>query len=256
MAGDNQCSDQTRWEPSRLLAEIAGYDALESIWGHVPSDPLPGTGGTGSRGRPWGKPMRSLGGGGAIPPSIASKYEIHDWRNAVHVLSGAHPAEWGDVLAVLDGFVLKKSEVIIGGGRKSKISDSLDSAFYARGWEEKEFKTTFHVDDEERSSRTHKIDCYKNLVGLELEWNSKDQTFVRDLNNFRVLFELQVLDAGVIVTRCDELQQIFDSLGIGGKYGASTTHMAKLLPRLSSGGGGGCPVLVFGIRATLFDPNQ
>ncbi|HLH74893.1 MAG TPA: BglII/BstYI family type II restriction endonuclease [Chloroflexota bacterium] len=200
--------------------------------------------------------MRSLGGGGAIPPSIASKYEIHDWRNAVHVLSGAHPAEWGDVLAVLDGFVLKKSEVIIGGGRKSKISDSLDSAFYARGWEEKEFKTTFHVDDEERSSRTHKIDCYKNLVGLELEWNSKDQTFVRDLNNFRVLFELQVLDAGVIVTRCDELQQIFDSLGIGGKYGASTTHMAKLLPRLSSGGGGGCPVLVFGIRATLFDPNQ
>lgn len=224
-------------------------------WDIVPFDALPEKEGSASRRRRWGTPMRSLGGGGAIPPSIAAKYEIHDWRNAVHVLSGAHPAEWRDILDVLDAFVLKRSEVVVGGGRKSKISDSLDSGFYKRGWEEKEFKTTFHVDDEERSSRTHKIDCYKNLVGLELEWNSKDQTFVRDLNNFRVLFELQVLDAGVIVTRCDELQQIFDSLGIGGKYGASTTHMGKLLPRLSSGGGGGCPVLVFGIRAALYNPN-
>lgn len=211
--------------------------------------------GSGEPNRRWSDPMRSLGGGGSIPPSIAAKYEIHDWRNAVHVVSGGHPGEWRDILDVLDGFVLKKSDVIERGGRKSKISDSLDSAFYARGWEEKEFKTTFLVDDEERHSRTHKIDCYKNLVGLEVEWNSKDQTFVRDLNNFRVLFDLQVLEAGIILTRCDELQQTFDSLGIGGKYGASTTHMGKLLPRLSSGGGGGCPVLVFGIRAALFDPS-
>ena len=30
-------------------------------------------------------------------------------------------------------------------------------------------------------------------------------------------------------------------------YGMSTTHMSKLLPRIEGGGGGGCPVLVFGI---------
>jgi len=31
------------------------------------------------------------------------------------------------------------------------------------------------------------------------------------------------------------------------KYGASTTQMGKLLPRLEAGRNGGCPILVFGI---------
>jgi hypothetical protein len=56
----------------------------------------------------------------------------------------------------------------------------------------------------------------------------------------------------VIITRCDELQEIFDSLGKGKSYGPSTTHMGRLLPRLNGGGGGGCPVVVFGIRKALY----
>lgn len=112
------------------------------------------------------------------------------------------------------------------------------------------------VDQDVRDSSTHKIDCFKNRIGLEIEWNSKDQTFVRDLNNFRILFDLQILDVGIIVTRADELQRIFDSLGIGSKYGASTTHVGKLLPRLFANGGGGCPVLVFAITPQLYDPNS
>ena len=41
----------------------------------------------------------------------------------------------------------------------------------------------------------------------------------------------------------------YKSLGkkVADKYGASTTHMDKLMPRLEGGGGGGCPILVFGI---------
>jgi CRISPR-associated protein Csd2 len=31
------------------------------------------------------------------------------------------------------------------------------------------------------------------------------------------------------------------------KYGASTTQIGKLLPRLEAGRNGGCPILVFGI---------
>lgn|GEM_PF-4809139 len=71
------------------------------------------------------------------------------------------------------------------------------------------------------------------------------------MNNFRLLFELRALSVGVIVTRCDELQAVFNQLGRGKSYGNSTTHMSKLLPRLNGGGGGGCPIIVFGIRRKL-----
>lgn len=200
--------------------------------------------------------MREVPTGGSVPDHILDLYEIYDWRNAVHVLSGAHPKEWQDVLQILGSFRLRKSHIIAGGKGKSEISKTIDSAFYARGWREHEFRTTFAVDGKERSSRTHKIDCLSGLVGLEIEWNSKDQTFVRDLNNFRVLFDLQVLDVGIIVTRTDDLQKLFNFLGVGSKYGASTTHIGKLLPRLASGGGGGCPVLVFGLTQKLYDPSS
>jgi Restriction endonuclease BglII len=74
----------------------------------------------------------------------------------------------------------------------------------------------------------------------------------RELNNFRLSFDLRAIDAGVIITRCSELQLIFNQLGRGPSFGNSTTHMAKLLPRLDGGSGGGCPVVVFGIRQTCY----
>jgi hypothetical protein len=89
-------------------------------------------------------------------------------------------------------------------------------------------------------------------VGLEIEWNNKDPFFDRDLNNFRLLHSIAVLSVGVIVTRCDELQEIVKSLGRGTSFGMATTHMSKLLPKLEGGGAGGCPVLVFGISKKLY----
>jgi hypothetical protein len=92
-------------------------------------------------------------------------------------------------------------------------------------------------------SPTHKVDCYKNRIALEIEWNNKDPFFDRDLNNFRLLFDLRAISIGIIVTRCDELQIIFDKLGRGKSFGASTTHLSKLLPRIEGGSGSGCPIL-------------
>ena len=31
--------------------------------------------------------------------------------------------------------------------------------------------------------------------------------------------------------------------------------MSKLLPKIEGGGGGGCPILVFGMKETLYDEN-
>jgi hypothetical protein len=102
-------------------------------------------------------------------------------------------------------------------------------------------------------SPTHDVDCYKNRVALEVEWNNKDPFYDRDLNNFRLLFDLRAISVGIIFTRCDRLQSIFNSLGRGSSYGASTTHMSKLLPRIEGGGGAGCPLLVIGISGKVYD---
>jgi len=101
-------------------------------------------------------------------------------------------------------------------------------------------------------SPTHKIDCFKNRVAFEIEWNNKDPFFDRDLNNFRLLFDLRAISIGVMITRCDELQEIFKDLGRGSSYGASTTHIGKLLPRIEGGSGAGCPLLIFGISKKLY----
>jgi hypothetical protein len=187
-----------------------------------------------------------------VPADIEERYEVHEWRNGLAILTAAHPEEWEDILRVLRGFKLLRSDILSPGGRKSRIADKLDGEFLTLGWIEKGFDTRIVVDNIEHAAPTHKVDCYKNRVALEVEWNNKDPFYDRDLNNFRLLFDLRAIDAGVIITRCTELQMIFDDLGRGPSYGSSTTHMAKLRPLLDGGSGGGCPVVVFGIRRAAY----
>jgi Restriction endonuclease BglII len=187
-----------------------------------------------------------------LPEFVRSHYEVHEWKHACAILKQDFSLEWCDVCEVLASFRLKRSWISVGGGSKSEVSKSIDSALYERGWAEKQFDTEILVDGKRSESPTHKIDCFKNRVALEIEWNNKDPFFDRDLNNFRLLFELRAVSVGIIVTRSDVLQNKFKDLGRGASYGASTTHMAKLLPRLNGGGGGGCPVLVFGISDKLY----
>lgn len=186
------------------------------------------------------------------------RFEIHEWRHASAVLITDFPKQWSDIRDVLTRFKLLKSQVCVGGGSKSKMAGWIDSELTAsKGWIEREFKTAIRIDKEEIQSPTHKVDCFKNRVGLEIEWNNKDPFFDRDLNNFRLLFDLRALAVGVIVTRSDDLQPLFKELarkGLKSKtaFGESTTHMGKLRPRLEGGAGGGCPVLAIGITASLF----
>ncbi|MFQ5490822.1 MAG: BglII/BstYI family type II restriction endonuclease, partial [Phycisphaerae bacterium] len=118
------------------------------------------------------------------------------------------------------------------------------------------------VDDKEIRHATHKVDYIKNRVAFDLEWNSKDQTFDRDLNTFRAFFDYDRISVGVLVTRSNDLDPWFESLGtfvdstgktrkVKAKFGASTTHLGKLLPRLSAGRNGGCPILALGITRAL-----
>ena len=94
----------------------------------------------------------------------------------------------------------------------------------------------------------HNIDFLKNKVAFDLEWNSKDQTFDRDLLAMRTYFDCGLVDVGVIVTRSATLNDVFRREGIMSKYGASTTWMGKLTYRLDSRRNGGCPILAIGIK--------
>ena len=187
-----------------------------------------------------------------VPKAIRKKYEIHEWRNALAILTAAHSQEWNEIIEVLGKFKLLRSDVSVPGGRKSPVANKLDGHFYRLAWIEKAFDTSIKVDQEVFETPTHKVDCFKNRVALEVEWNNKDPFYDRDLNNFRLLFDLRAIDVGVIITRCDELQDVFDGLGKGKSYGSSTTHMSRLLPRIEGGGGGGCPIAVFGIRREAY----
>ena len=210
-----------------------------------------------------------------FPQSIQDDYEILEYRNGISILKHAYPNEWRDLIDLLDSFVLKQSEILTPGGRKSSIADKLDGFLYDRGWNETEFDVDIRLrefafvreTDHRGRSRinqnlknditlevpTHKIDCFKNKVAIEVEWNNKDPFFDRDLNNFRLLFDLDAIAVGVIITRSSELQSIFNDLGKGDSYGASTTHMGKLESKLFGKGSGGCPVIAIGITASVYD---
>ena len=145
---------------------------------------------------------------------------MREWRNAAGVLMTACPDEWQDIVEVLRSFRLLRSEILTAGGGLSPISQQVNAAFGARGWREEKFETRIVVGDTEYASPTHAVDCFKGRVAVELEWNNKDPFFDRDLNNFRLLFDLRAIDVGVILTRATELQGVFDRLGKGSSYGA------------------------------------
>jgi hypothetical protein len=189
-------------------------------------------------------------------PALHEKFEIYEWRNATAVMEGDHPSEFTDLKDVLEKFVLTKSAILTAGGGKSPIALGVNGSFSRKGWSERSFDTKIVVDGNVRATPTHKVDYFKNGVAIEMEWNNKDPFYDRDLNNFRLLHDLRVIDVGVIITRCTELQQLFNELGKGASYGASTTHMNKLIPRLEGRGAAGCPVIAIGIRRKAYDENK
>ena len=186
-----------------------------------------------------------------LPDFIQSNYEVREWKHACAILHSDYNEEWNDIIDVLTSFRLLRSHMTAPGGRKSPISQAIDTEFYRRGWVERDFKTQIVVDNEALETPTHKVDCVKNNVAVEIEWSNKDPFFDRDLNNFRLLFDLRAISVGVIITKSDELRDIMENLDIWKKYGTSTTWMNKLLPRIEGGGGGGCPILVFGITKNI-----
>lgn len=187
-----------------------------------------------------------------LPKEVAEKFYSYERNHALAILKEDFPEEYVEIMTVLTNFTLTKADILTPGGRKSPISAKLDGSFYDLNWKEKKFDVNISIDNQDYHTPTHKIDCFKNRIGLEIEWNNKDPFFDRDLNNFRFLHEVDALSLGVIITRSEELQSIFKSLKKGDSFGNSTTHFGKLKPRIDGRGAGGCPILVFAIKPECY----
>jgi len=184
-----------------------------------------------------------------IPEDIRALYEVYDYHHAAAILKSEFPSECSALFAALRKFRITTEDIKKAGGNESDIPKKI-SSLLRPNWKEEKLEATLVVGGKPRKSDTHKVDYVRGRVAFDLEWNSKDQTFDRDLYAFRTFFEFDNISVAVLLTRSTkDLNEVFRRLGkkIMAKYGASTTHVDKLLPRLEAGRAGGCPVLVFGI---------
>ena len=194
-----------------------------------------------------------------FPESIQAKYELHNFNHAAEILSQSYQSEFSEILDALENLCLSIDDILVGGGSESNIPKKLSVLLRPKAWQEVKITGDLLVKLHYRNPAGqkdlvindfidgHNIDYVKGEVALDMEWNSKDQTFDRDLYAFRSFYECGVIACGVIITRSAELNPVFDRLGIKQKYGASTTWMGKLLPRIHTRRHGGCPLLVVGI---------
>jgi Restriction endonuclease BglII len=171
------------------------------------------------------------------------------------ILREAFPERYRDLLAVLSEFRIDIDELTRGGGGRASQTIRFDSLLHQRGWGKRNIRIAKLIHDRMiHSTRGHEIDMFAPGsanedypgVAVELEWNNKDPFFDRDLINFAALHREGALAVGIIVTRGPTLQNYIGP--VIKKYGTSTTHWDKIIPRINLGGGGECPLFVVGIE--------
>ena len=208
------------------------------------------------------------------PGPLLARFEWREVRNAASIASATNSAEWNDIMKVLSEFELTLAELMLPGGNKSGLTVRLESAFKDRGWRESRLDTEITLTTQRRPYRAagetktqsetssvtnqgYLVDGFKGRIALDVEWNAKDGNLDRDIGTYRAMYEAGFLDAGVIITRThDDLKAA--ALGYDPdttKFDTTTTtNLDKLVPRLTRGDAGGCPVLAIAICArTLSD---
>ena len=234
-----------------------------------------------------------------LPPDLRQKYAFASYGRALSVLAHGFPSEFAEIVDALRSFSITTDMIRKPGGNESEIPKAIAGILRPRGWHETSIrgdllitrrwkvfagftekgKSRFIVKSDKLRRRNffdgHKIDFVKERVAFDFEWNSKDQTFDRDLYAFDAFVRAGAIDVAVIVTRDISLNPIFHELGtvlkkdgtpslkdgipvpLAPKYGASTTWWGKLIYRLNAGRNGACPVLAVGITpACISDLEQ
>ena len=192
-------------------------------------------------------------------------------RYADVILKESFNARFSDLVNALDQFCPTLDELRSGGGGRTVFVERFDKSLAAMTAGDEQIWSKQKVTIEKRvgldgttlrisRTRSHEIDMFGKGslqdplpgIAVEMEWNNKDPFFDRDLINFQALHHEGAIAIGVIVTRGPDLQALISptirSKDSGFKYGQSTTHWKKLIPKVNLGGGGECPLLLVGIE--------
>ena len=225
-----------------------------------------------------------------LPEVLFEKFRIASYQNAAAILNYGLKDEFSDIVHALTEFSITTEMIRKPGGNESEIPKVVSSLLRSKGWYETSISGDLEItkswreqldagagkprsiSKEEKYVRQryldgHKIDYVKGRVAFDFEWNSKDQTFDRDLYAFAAFANAGAIDVAIIVTRDTSLNEVFKRLtaldkngnevtddggnpkSLMSKFGASTTWWGKLIFRLNAGRQGGCPVLAFGIKS-------
>lgn len=163
---------------------------------------------------------------GSIPKDLLEKFEVHSYRNAANILRNSFPEHFDEILSALRAFQISTTEIRTPGGSKSLIAKYVDTLF-SGDWRETRISADLHVKLQPPKGTEvfatyvregfldgHRIDFVKGRVALDLEWNSKDQTYDRDLYAFSAFYDAGAIDVAVIITRGSSLNNsFFRSLG-------------------------------------------
>lgn len=192
-------------------------------------------------------------------------------RYADVILRHAFADRSKDLIAALDSFYPTLTELRTGGGGRTVFVKRFDDSLAAKldagdviwGKQNISISKELSLDKtalKKARTRGHEIDMFGKGskenplpgIAVEMEWNNKDPFFDRDLLSFQALHREGAIAVGVIITRGPLLQALIGttirSSEGGWKYGQSSTHWDKLLPRVNFGGGGECPLLLVGIE--------
>lgn len=186
--------------------------------------------------------------------AIPDGYVVRNINYGMELLVNAFPDHYASLIRALKGWTVSWADIEAAGGSKSPVSRHFEDAFGGEGWAETSLGIETRLAGVTTIARTHKIDLFKRGprgelpgIGIELEWNNKDEFFDRDLINFEAIHRARGLAVGIVVTRGPDLQNELRARGLG-KFGARSTHWEKLMPRLDLGRGGATPIVAIGLE--------
>lgn len=216
-----------------------------------------------------------------LPDAVRARYEVAETRQAAAVFWATNTELFDELVEALNEFEIRRDDLITPGGQETQLAKRFNTSFRRRGWREARVDTDIElklrimpyrpagesaatVTSTMVSNRGYKVDNYKGRVALDLEWNAKDGNLDRDIGAYRALYEAGLIDVAVLVTRTmsdlrDFAARIRIEAGMPEEEArkllntTTTTNLDKLLPRMTRGDAGGCPILAIAISSRAYE---